>query len=193
VGRPADSRHDQLHRDTVETLEDWRPSPEGEADWRETLTLLQAGAQVMGREHDGGHITGSAIVVSHDRQRILLCLHGRFDVWVQLGGHCEPGDTTIAGVALREATEESGIDGLQLDPVPVDVDIHAVTCAGRACLHHDVVFAVYAPEGAVEQVSEESHALGWFTPDALPSPLGSDTDRVVSAAVRRHGVALHDA
>jgi 8-oxo-dGTP pyrophosphatase MutT (NUDIX family) len=174
-----------LYEDAAKTIREFRPAPQGEPDWRETLELLKLGPQVMWREHDGAHVTGSAIVVSADRKRFLLCLHGRFNVWVQLGGHCEEGDTSLAGVALREASEESGIAGLTVDPVPIDLDIHEVTCAGRACLHHDVIFAVYAPENAVEQVSEESHALGWFLPDDLPTPLGTDTDRVVRSAQRR--------
>ena len=33
-------------------------------------------------------------------------------MWLQMGGHCEPGDTTLADAALREAAEESGIAGL---------------------------------------------------------------------------------
>jgi len=174
-----------LHEDALATVREFRPQACGENDWRETVELLKSGPQVMWREHEDAHVTGSAIVVSADRKRFLLCLHGRFNVWVQLGGHCEAGDATLAGVALREATEESGIAGLTVDPVPIDVDIHQVACAGRPCLHHDVIFAVYAPDNAVEQVSMESHALGWFSPDDLPSPLGTDTDRVVRSAKRR--------
>lgn len=174
-----------LHEDAVATLTGYTPEPGAEADYRETVRLLELGPEVMWRQHPGAHITGSAVVVSPDRKRFLLCLHGRFNVWVQLGGHCEPGDATLAGVALREASEESGIAGLTVDPVPVDVDIHEVTCGGRPGLHYDVIFAVYAPENAVEQVSDESHALGWFTADDLPTPLGTDTDRVIRSAVRR--------
>jgi 8-oxo-dGTP pyrophosphatase MutT (NUDIX family) len=174
-----------LHEDAVSTLRSFTPEPGAEADYRATVDLLERGEQVLWREHEGAHVTGSAVVVSPDRKRFLLCLHGRFNVWVQLGGHCEEMDTTLSGVALREATEESGIAGLTVDPVPIDVDIHEVTCRGKPCLHHDVIFAVYAPENAVEQVSEESYALGWFTPDDLPMPLGTDTDRVVASAVRR--------
>lgn len=174
-----------LHEDALATVEAFRPTPEAEHDWRTTKELLHKGPQVMWREHDGGHVTGSAMVVSPDRKRFLLCLHGRHNVWVQLGGHCEPGDATLAGVALREATEESGIAGLTVDPVPVDIDVHDVRCGGRDCKHHDFIFAVYAPEDAVEQVSEESHALGWFSPDDLPAPLGTDTDRVIRSAAKR--------
>ncbi len=174
-----------LHEDAIAALHRLQPTPEAEDDWYATAELLKQGPQVLWREHDHAHVTASAIVVSADRKRFLLCLHGKFNVWVQLGGHCEAGDQTIAGVALREATEESGIAGLTVDPVPIDIDIHEVRCAGRECLHHDVIFAVYAPEHAVEQVSEESHALGWFTAEELPSPLGTDTDRVVRNAARR--------
>ena len=42
---------------------------------------------------------------------MLLTLHRKVGRWLQLGGHCEPADTTLAGAALREATEESGLPG----------------------------------------------------------------------------------
>ncbi|MEV7228097.1 NUDIX domain-containing protein [Polymorphospora sp. NPDC051019] len=178
-----------LHRDALETLRNWTPTPDGADDWRLTMKLLESGPEVMWRDHDGGHVTASVIILSHDRRRVLLCLHGKFDVWVQLGGHLEAGDASLAAAALREATEESGIAGLVVDPVPVDVDIHqVVNCAGRRLDHHDVIFAVHAPRDAVEQVSAESHALGWFRPDALPAPLGSDTRRVVRNAMLRAAV-----
>ena len=64
------------------------------------------------------------MVLSADRRSVLLTLHPRVGRWVQLGGHCEPEDPTIAAAALREATEESGIAGLQIDPDPVHLDVH---------------------------------------------------------------------
>ncbi len=114
--------------------------------------------------------------------RVLLCLHGRMHRWVQVGGHCEDSDVTIAHAALREATEESGIAGLRLHPDPIDLDIHEVNCRYGPASHFDVRFAAIAPPGAEAVVSAESRDVRWFAPDALPSPLASATDRLIAPA-----------
>jgi 8-oxo-dGTP pyrophosphatase MutT (NUDIX family) len=165
-----------LHDDAVRVLSAWTAtSPEADDARRRTLALLGDGPAAVTRAHRPGHVTASTLVLGSDR-RVLLCLHGRMNRWMQLGGHCEPGDRTLAAAALREATEESGIAGLALDPEPIDVHIHPVRCRpadgepAAATLHFDVRFVARAPEGAVEQVSVESAALGWFRPDALHTP-----------------------
>ncbi|GIJ77952.1 8-oxo-dGTP pyrophosphatase MutT, NUDIX family [Micromonospora phaseoli] len=177
-----------LHTDATAVLSSWAPtSPDAAGARDRTLGLLTDGPVAMRREHRVGHVTASALVFDATGSRVLLCLHGKFHRWVQLGGHCEPGDRTLAGAALREATEESGIADLRIDPVPIDVDVHAVGCQGGS-LHYDVRFAVFAPAGAVEQVSAESEALGWFPPDQLPHPLAGGTAQLVApglAALRR--------
>ena len=180
-----------LFDDAVSVLSGWTAtSPEAEdARWR-TLELLSAGPVVMTRAHRPGHVTASALVVGADG-RVLLCLHGRIRKWMQLGGHCEHGDTRLAEAALREATEESGITGLQLDPDPIDIDVHAVRCGtadggpAEPSVHHDVRFLIHCPAGAVEQISDESSALDWFHLDALPSPLASATARQLAPALAR--------
>jgi ADP-ribose pyrophosphatase YjhB (NUDIX family) len=175
--RGFDTVSDELYDDARKVLTAWTATSDeaGEAQ-RRTLDLLAAGPVAMTRAHRAGHVTASTLIVAEDR-RILLCLHGRLGMWMQVGGHCEAGDGTLAEAALREATEESGIAGLRLDPEPIDVHIHPVRCrpaddepAGPT-QHYDVRFVAVAPAGAVERVSAESAALGWFTPEALPSPL----------------------
>lgn len=172
-----------LHADATTLLAAWQPTSPAAAEARDrTLALLAAGPSVMTRAHRPGHVTASALILDSTGTRVLLCLHGKFHRWVQVGGHCEPGDGTLAAAARREATEESGIAGLRLDPVPIDLDVHPVTCRGGS-VHYDVRFAAVAPPGAVERVSAESAALGWFTPDRLPAPLASATDRLVAPAL----------
>jgi 8-oxo-dGTP pyrophosphatase MutT (NUDIX family) len=174
----SDTVHsDMLHRDAVQVLSGWSAtSDEADLGRRRTLDLLGAGPIAVTRAYRAGHVTASTLIVGPDG-RILLCLHGRMNMWMQLGGHCEDGDATLAAAALREATEESGIAGLMLDPDPIDVDIHPVRCRASdrdpaaATHHYDVRFLAVAPAGSREQVSEESQALGWFAPDALPTPL----------------------
>ena len=180
-----------LHRDAVAVLSGWAAtSAEADEARRQTLDLLSAGPAAVTRAYRPGHVTASTLIVGEDG-RVLLCLHGRLGKWMQLGGHCEPGDATLAAAALREATEESGIDGLILDPVPIDVDVHDVRCgagdgaAATASTHYDVRFLVRCPAGSTEQVSEESSALGWFRPDELPAPLAAATARQIPPALAR--------
>ncbi|GAA1796530.1 NUDIX hydrolase [Luedemannella flava] len=168
-----------LFDDTVRVLREWSP----DATRDSFLDLLRDGPAALARAHRPGHVTASAVVLNADLDRVLLCLHGRFGVWVQVGGHCEVDDGSLADAALREATEESGIDGLRVSATPVDLDIHPVTCSAGPSVHYDVRYAAVAPAGATAKVSAESRALGWFAPDDLPTPLASSTDRAVRAAV----------
>ena len=173
-----------LHADAVRIVTAWTPPDADQASARNRfLDLLATQPDACWPENAGAHITASALVVHADLDRVLLCLHGRMGVWVQLGGHCEPSDTSVAGAALREAGEESTIAGLRINPVPIDLDIHAVRCQYGSCLHYDVRFAVLAPPDAAPRVSPESRDVRWFAPDRLPTPLAHATDRLVVPAL----------
>ncbi|WP_199515648.1 NUDIX hydrolase [Nucisporomicrobium flavum] len=180
-----------LFDDAVGVLSGWSATSEAAGLARKrTLELLGAGPVAMTRAHRAGHVTASTLIMDESR-RVLLCLHGRLGMWMQVGGHCEPGDATLAAAALREATEESGIEGLRLDPVPIDVDVHAVRCAPAGgepagpSWHYDVRFLAVAPAGATEQISEESADLGWFSADNLPTPLASGVEQQLAPAFAR--------
>jgi 8-oxo-dGTP pyrophosphatase MutT (NUDIX family) len=181
----------KLYQNAVAVLSAWSSTSDA-ADLarKQTLDLLADGPAAMTRAHRAGHVTASTLIIDAD-SRLLLCLHGRMNMWMQVGGHCEPGDATLAAAALREATEESGITGLALDPDPIDVDIHPVRCrpaegepAGPTH-HFDVRFLAVAPAGVTEQVSDESSALGWFTPDTLPTPLADGVLQQIAPALAR--------
>src|SRR6202000_2396226 len=101
--------------------------------------------------------------MDHTGERVLLTLHPRLGRWVQLGGHCEDSDTDILGGALREATEESAVDGLRISPALAAINVHALTCSlGVPTRHLDLQFVAHAPAGAQIVVSEESVDLRWW-------------------------------
>lgn len=133
-----------------------------------------------------GHFTGSAVVLDSAGERTLVLFHTKLQRWLQPGGHAD-GDGNLAAVAWREATEETGIAGLVIDPVPIDLDIHRVAPPGEPTHEHlDVRYVVRAPAGAVEQGNHESQALRWVHPTELAG-LGVDlgTERLVAAAFAR--------
>ncbi|WP_055492452.1 NUDIX hydrolase [Streptomyces sp. TP-A0356] len=125
-----------------------------------------------------GHITASALVIDPERGRVLLTLHKKLRMWLQMGGHCEPADESLAAAALREATEESGIEGLTLLPGgPVRLDRHHTPCAW----HLDVQYAALAPAGAVEAISDESLELRWFAYDEVADVADDSVVRLLKA------------
>ncbi|MFF0642229.1 NUDIX hydrolase [Streptomyces tendae] len=145
-----------LHDDAVLVLKAY----EGQDELRQVyLDHLAAHPDGMWKACADGHVTASAMVIDPSRGRVLLTLHKKLRMWLQMGGHCEPVDETLARAALREGTEESGIAGLTLLPGgPVRLDRHHTPCAW----HLDVQYAAVAPEGAVEAISDESLDLRWF-------------------------------
>ena len=145
-----------LHDDAVLVLKAY----EGQDELRQVyLDHLATHPDGMWKACADGHVTASALVIDPSRERVLLTLHKKLHMWLQMGGHCEPVDETLARAALREGTEESGIAGLALlAGGPVRLDRHHTPCAW----HLDVQYAAVAPPGAVEAISDESLDLRWF-------------------------------
>ncbi|QVJ02103.1 NUDIX domain-containing protein [Nocardiopsis eucommiae] len=176
-----------LHVDARAVLDAWTAPDTGQEELRRSyLDHLDAHGDAMWRTCLPGHLTASAAIVSADGSRVALVLHRVHRMWLQTGGHCETEDTTLAGAALREATEESGIRDLALLPEPVRLDRHAVPCGGGS-LHLDVQYAAVAPADAVlVRDPDESAGLDWFPVGSLPESSDDSVRALVDAAVHAH-------
>ena len=135
------------------------------------------------RQNTAGHITGSALVTDPRLERVVLTHHKRLGKWLQLGGHSD-GHHLTWEVAMREAWEESGIEGLrhlEVSPWPFsrnaletnaagdapqlfDLDTHEIPAHKTevAHIHYDIRYLIVAPADAVPVISDESHDVRWF-------------------------------
>ena len=111
------------------------------------------------------HVTGSSWVVCPDRERVLMLHHRKHDQWFQPGGHAD-GDADILRVALRETSEETGLDPSHIHLLHediFDVDIHAIPAIGNEPPHEhvDIRFLVEIDDKLEIPGNDESHDVIW--------------------------------
>ncbi|MBS1696540.1 MAG: NUDIX domain-containing protein [Actinobacteria bacterium] len=183
-----------LHASAVDVLTSWQaPDPAQDSLRHAVLAFLAARPDACLRECVPGHITASALVLDHTGSRAVLTLHPRFGRWLQLGGHCEASDPDIHAAALREAAEESGIDGLTVDPLLAALHVHPVTCSlGVPTRHLDMQFVMYAPPNADITCSDESLDLRWWPLDELPHDVDFGLTQLAAAARLRRSPAPNE-
>ncbi|GAA3937246.1 NUDIX hydrolase [Streptomyces gulbargensis] len=172
-----------LYDDAVLVLKGY----EGQPELRQVyLDHLAAHPDGMYKPCGAGHLTSSALVIDPARGRVLLTLHRKLNMWLQMGGHCEEGDRTVEEAALREATEESGIAGLTLLPGgPVRLDRHPIPAPCH--WHLDVQYAALAPAGAEAAISDESLDLRWFAYDEVAGVADTSVVRLLEGTLARLG------
>ncbi|MFB6690653.1 NUDIX hydrolase [Streptomyces virginiae] len=171
-----------LHEDAVLVLKGYEDQTELRDLYLEHLSAHPDGVY---KPCGAGHLTASALVIDPVRERVLLTLHKKLGMWLQMGGHCEDGDAMLAEVALREGREESGIEqGLTLVPGgPVRLDRHPIPAPCN--WHLDVQYAALAPAGAVAEISDESLDLRWFPYEEVASVADTSVVLLLEATLAR--------
>lgn len=180
-------REPPLLASAEQLLRAWRP-PDDEQERLRLYYLdhLAAHRDGWSRTCPGAHLTASSLICAPAEREVLLTLHARLGRWLQTGGHVEADDRTMALAAGREAAEESGLVGLHVEPEPLLLSRHELSCSGRPTFHLDVQFLVMARRAEPPQFGAESLDVRWFRPDQLPAVDQSVLD-LVAAAGRRLG------
>ena len=181
---PSPYGSDELLRD----LQDYRQRWPGEAEVAGLFqTLLDEPGDPFIRARLAGHFTASSWLVDRSGTRTLLTHHRKLQRWLQLGGHAD-GDRDLAAVALREAEEESGLTGLQVERELFDLDRHWIPERSDVPghWHYDARYVVHA--GADEQfvVSVESLDLAWRDITSIAAAADGDGQNAIyDLALRR--------
>lgn len=116
-----------------------------------------------------GHITGSAWIIDESYGYAFMTHHAKLNRWLQPGGHAD-GDENVARVALKEALEETGMEGLKLFSRQIfDLDIHVIPERKGVPEHEhfDIRYVIKTSKDTPFKVSEESNDLAWLPLDRV--------------------------
>lgn len=139
------------------------------------------------------HVTASALIVHPESSRVLLRWHPRVRGWLQVGGHGDPGEHDALAIALREASEETGL--VDLVPWPDDALRHVavvpVPAGGGEPAHEHAdlrfVLASRTPEAARPESVDSP--LRWLT---VPEAMQATWEDSVAESLARVGRLLTD-
>jgi 8-oxo-dGTP pyrophosphatase MutT (NUDIX family) len=130
-----------------------------EHDRAATIEVLETLARPFDQHAQPEHVTASAFIISP--LGVVLHRHRLLDIWLQPGGHVEPGEQPAAAAA-REAREETGLAAVHLEPpLLVHVDVHD---GPRSHRHFDCRWLLVAQGTALEPAPGESTEVAWCLP-----------------------------
>lgn len=115
-------------------------------------------------EHENDHhVTSSAFVVS--TRGVILHRHRLLGIWVQPGGHVDPGESP-EDACVRETFEETGLVARHRAPAEVfHVDVHA---GPKGHTHYDLRYVLMSDPLDPRPPEGESPDVFWFDLDAAP-------------------------
>lgn len=118
-------------------------------------------------------VPGARIVIERDDGRVLLHKRTDFDIWGLPGGSAEEGEN-IETIIVREVAEETGLTVQDVKPFAFASDPHHETFEfpnGDRTQFFALIFYTRSFRGEAAVMDDESSAVGWFAPEALPDLL----------------------
>jgi 8-oxo-dGTP pyrophosphatase MutT (NUDIX family) len=128
-----------------------------------TLDRLTWPGDPFSESESDHHVTASAFVVSS--RGVILHLHRRLGIWVQPGGHVDPGESPEEA-CLRETLEETGLEVRHVEPpLLFHVDVHP---GPKGHTHYDLRYVLLADPLDPTPPDHESPEVYWFDLDEAP-------------------------
>ena len=156
-----------------EAIANYIPKNEQEVvDQRTILRFIDTNPDVLDRSNTIAHLTSSAIVVNASLSKVLFAHHNLYRSWGWVGGHND-GDSDLLHVAIKEATEETGVMGIKpysedifmLDVIHVTNHLKKGKVVGDH-LHLNVTYLLIGDESQTPQHKpDENSGVRWFTFD----------------------------
>lgn len=149
--------------------------PGCEQETKEKEIMLSFAAEhpdCLSRDNKTAHFTASAWIVNREHTKVLFVYHRIYDSWSWVGGHAD-GSADLAAVALREATEETGIaSGRAVSEEVFSLEIITVEAHHRKGeyvaphLHLNLTYLIEADENEPLRLNEEeTKGVKWFSFD----------------------------
>ena len=158
-----------------ESIEKYTPYNEQEdVDRKIMLKYINDFEDVLTRQNEYGHFTSSAFVLNKERTKILMIYHKIYNSWAWTGGHSD-GDSNLLYVAIKEATEETGIKNV----VPITENIYSlelINVEGHekrgkyvgSHIHLNVTYLLEADEKEETHIKEdENSGVKWVSIDKV--------------------------
>ncbi|MEU6721786.1 NUDIX domain-containing protein [Nonomuraea sp. NPDC046802] len=157
--------------------------PDEAALLSEPVHLLSQEGDFASRRNFRMHVTVGALLVRGGAE-VLLVEHLAYGIVLQPGGHLEPTDTMLIDAAVRELTEETGIDPAEVvpaSPTPVYIEYGRVPARPAKNepehYHLDIGFACVTDADVGRIQESEVAGTAWY-------PL-AEAERLVGRRIAR--------
>lgn len=125
---------------------------------------------------------GASVIVENEKGEILLQLRSDNQTWAYAGGAVELYEK-VEAAAIRELQEETGLvaEDLELLGVFSGEEMHYIYPNGDEVSNVDVVFICRKYHGTLRCAPGEVERLGFYPPEALPTPLFESNRPAIAA------------